>query len=76
MKVKTSVSLPKDLLLSIDALAGKKHQRSAIIESALRVYIASEKPKTLNKHDMQIINKNSDLINQQVSETLEFQAEW
>jgi metal-responsive CopG/Arc/MetJ family transcriptional regulator len=76
MKVKTVVTLPKDLMLSIDALTDKKHKRSAVIECALREYIAREKPKSLNKRDMEIINKNSELINQQVSETLEFQAEW
>ena len=76
MKVKTVVTLPKDLLLSVDELTGKKHQLSAVIESALREYIAREKPKTLNKHDMEIINKNFEVINQQVQETMEFQAEW
>ena len=76
MKVKTVVTLPKDLLLSVDALTDKKHKRSAVIESALREYVARENPKSLNRRDMRIINKNIEVINQQVAETLEFQAEW
>lgn len=76
MKVKTSVTLPKDLLLRVDAFTGKKHKRSAVIETALREYIARETPKTLNQRDLEIINANADLLNQQVAETLEFQAEW
>lgn len=76
MKVKTLITLPKDLLLSVDALTDKKHKRSAVIESALREYVARENPKSLNRRDMRIINKNIEVINQQVAETLEFQAEW
>jgi metal-responsive CopG/Arc/MetJ family transcriptional regulator len=76
MKVRTYVTLPKDLLVMIDALAGKKHKRSEIVESALRDYIDKEKSAKLNQRDIDIINKNADSINKQVEETLEFQAEW
>ena len=76
MRVRTSVTLPKDLLIKVDALAGKRHKRSAIVESALRDYVAKENGKKLNRRDIEIINKNADLINKQVEETLEFQAEW
>ncbi|MDQ3321866.1 MAG: ribbon-helix-helix protein, CopG family [Acidobacteriota bacterium] len=76
MKVRTSVTLPKELLLEIDALAGKKHRRSAIVETALRDYMAKETGEKLNRRDIEIINENADLINKQVEETLEFQAEW
>jgi len=73
---KISITLPQALISAVDALAGKKHKRSEIVESALRDYVAKENHKELNKHDIEIINKNADLINKQVEETLEFQAEW
>ncbi len=76
MRVRTSVTLPKELLIKVDALAGKKHKRSAIVESALRDYVTKENRNELNKRDIEIINKNADLINKQVKETLSFQAEW
>lgn len=76
MRVRTSVTLPKELLIKVDALAGKKHKRSEIVESALREYVAKENGRKLNRLDIEIINKNADLINKQVEETLEFQAEW
>jgi len=76
MRVRTSVTLPKELLIKVDALAGKKHKRSAIVESALRDYVAKENRNKLNKRDIEIINKNADLINKQVEETMTFQAEW
>jgi len=62
--------------MKVDALAGKKHKRSAIVETALRDYVAKENRKELNRRDIEIINQNADLINKQVEETLEFQAEW
>ncbi len=76
MRVRTSVTLPKDLLVKVEALAGKKHKRSAIVELALRDYVAKENGRKLNREDIKIINANADLINKQVEETLEFQAEW
>ncbi len=76
MRVRTSVTLPKDLLVEVDALAGKKHGRSAIVETALRDYVTKKNAKALNTRDIKIINKNADLINKQVEETLEFQAKW
>ena len=76
MKVKTSVTLPRELLVEVDALAGKKHKRSAIVETALRDYVAKETGKELNRRDIEIINKNAEMINKQVEETLQFQAEW
>ncbi|HEX8737429.1 MAG TPA: hypothetical protein VF721_19000 [Pyrinomonadaceae bacterium] len=76
MRVRTSVTLPKELLIKVDALAGKKHKRSKIVESALRDYVAKANRNELNLRDIEIINQNADLINKQVEETLEFQAEW
>jgi metal-responsive CopG/Arc/MetJ family transcriptional regulator len=75
MRVRTSVTLPKELLIKVDALAGK-NKRSEIVETALRDYVEKENRKKLNRRDIEIINKNADLINKQVKETLEFQAEW
>lgn len=75
MRVRTSVTLPKELLIKVDALAGK-NKRSEFVETALRDYVEKETGKKLNRRDIEIINKNADLINKQVKETLEFQAEW
>ena len=76
MRVRTSVTLPQELLLKVDSLAGKKQKRSVIVESALRSYLARAERRELNQGDIEIINQNAALINQQVTETLEYQAEW
>jgi metal-responsive CopG/Arc/MetJ family transcriptional regulator len=73
MRVRTSVTLPKELLIEIDALAGKKHKRSEIVESALRDYVAKESRKELNLRDIEIINANADKLNEEALDTLEYQ---
>ncbi len=76
MKVRTSITLPEELLVKVDELAGSKNRRSKIVESALVAYVEKKTPRKRNQRDIDIINKNADLINKQVEETLEFQAEW
>ena len=73
MKVKTVITLPKELLLSLDTFTGKKHKRSAIIELALRQYMATKKRDALNQTDMEIINANADKLNEEALDTLEYQ---
>jgi metal-responsive CopG/Arc/MetJ family transcriptional regulator len=70
---KISVTLPPDLLASVDKLV-KTHRRSKLIETALRDYIAKETPKVLNKRDIEIINANADIMNKNSLETLEIAA--
>jgi metal-responsive CopG/Arc/MetJ family transcriptional regulator len=70
---KISITLPPDLLASVDKLV-KTHRRSKLIETALRDYIAKETPKVLNKRDIEIINANADIMNKNSLETLEIAA--
>lgn len=72
MRVRTSVTLPEELLVEVDALAGKKNGRSAVVESALVAYVAKEKPKKLNRRDIRIINENAEKLNKEALETLEY----
>jgi metal-responsive CopG/Arc/MetJ family transcriptional regulator len=74
MKVRASVTISSELLLKLNELAGKR--RSEIIEKALQDYFIKNTKKKSRQSDVEIINKNADLINKQVAETLEFQAEW
>ena len=74
-RIETVVSLPKDLFEQADRMR-KDEQISDVIEMALRDFVMKESHTELNRRDIEIINANSDLINKQVEETLEFQAEW
>ena len=71
-----SVSLPNDLVARVDSLIGKTRSRSKFIEKVLRDVVEPKRRRKLNKREIDIINANSTLINSQVEETLEFQAEW
>ena len=73
MKVRTSVTISSDLLVQLNELAGKR--RSEIIETALLDYFKKNSHKKTFESDVDIINKNADLINKQALETLEYQAD-
>ncbi len=71
---KISVSLPPDLLASIDKLVGKSRKRSQVIEEALRDFVARENRKILPPpRDLEIINANADKLNEEALDTLEYQ---
>lgn len=45
MRVRTNLIIEEKILAKIDALAGEKHRRAAVIETALLEYIAREEAK-------------------------------
>jgi metal-responsive CopG/Arc/MetJ family transcriptional regulator len=49
MRTRTSLILEESLLARIDLIAGEKHRRAAVIETALREFIAREERKTRTK---------------------------
>lgn len=73
MRVRTSVTLPRDLLIQVDALVGKNRKRSAVVESALVEYVAKEKPRELYRRDIEIINANAEKLNKEAMDVLEYQ---
>ena len=46
MKVKTSITLSAELIRQIDALTGYYGTRSALIEQAVRVFLAAQTKRT------------------------------
>lgn len=47
MRVRTQLIIADDVMAKIDEIAGEKHRRAIVVETALREYIAREelKPK-------------------------------
>ncbi len=70
---KISISLPPDLLAKVDSLVGKGRKRSKLIEDALRDFVAKKQPRSLNKRDIKILNKNAEKLNEEAFDTLEYQ---
>lgn len=70
---KISVSLPQDLLASLDELVGKNRRRSKLIESALREYISREQIRQPNQREVDLLNANAEKLNEEALDVLEYQ---
>ena len=74
MKVKTSITLDKDLLKAVDALSSKYKNRSEFIEAALQSYVAQLTRREQNAKDLEIINHYADDLNREALDVLEYQV--
>jgi len=71
VRVKTSVTLPRELLKSIDR---EDPNRSAFIERATRAYLARLDKARRDAADVQIINRHADRLNREAQDVLEYQG--
>jgi metal-responsive CopG/Arc/MetJ family transcriptional regulator len=74
MKEKTSITLSKDILTSIDRIAGSKQSRSAFIESVLRQYLRKQARARVEARDLELINQAADELNEEIEDVLRYQA--
>jgi metal-responsive CopG/Arc/MetJ family transcriptional regulator len=75
MKVKTSITLSKELVAEIDHLARRYDlNRSEFIETAVDSYIAQLRRDAINARDVEIINREADRLNEEAADVLEYQA--
>jgi len=70
MRVKTSITLPKDLL---HRLARVDKNRSAILERAALAYLARLEKEARDRKDMEIIERNAESLNREALDTLAYQ---
>jgi metal-responsive CopG/Arc/MetJ family transcriptional regulator len=75
-KIRTSVTLPRELLSEVDDLLGERNKRSEFIEKALRAYVAELAERRRAARDVGIINANAGRVNREALETLEYQVDW
>ncbi len=57
MRVRTNIIISEDVLAKIDAIAGEKPKRAAIIEKALLEFIAREESKAPVNQKVEVIDK-------------------
>ena len=67
---------PADLLKAIDKLSGPSKNRSEFIETAVRAYIAQLVRRERNAHDLEILNKRADRLNEEALDVLAYQGNW
>jgi metal-responsive CopG/Arc/MetJ family transcriptional regulator len=70
MRVKTSITLPKDLIGRLDRV---DKNRSALLERAARAYLAQLERQVRDRKDLEIINRRADHLNREAMDTLEYQ---
>lgn len=70
MKVKTSITLPEDLLLSIDQT---DPNRSSFLEKAARQYLAALAKSRRNEKDAEILGERAESLNREALDVLEYQ---
>jgi len=75
MKVKTSVTLPKELIREIDALSSQYGTRSALIERAVRDFLATAAQRQREARDLEILNRRAEALNTEAADVLSYQVE-
>lgn len=70
MRVKTSVTLPEELLVRLDRV---DKSRSAVLEKAAVAYLALLDQQERDRRDIAIIDRNAKRLNREALETLEYQ---
>jgi metal-responsive CopG/Arc/MetJ family transcriptional regulator len=76
MKVKTSITLSEDVLLAVDNLSrAQAHSRSEVIEEAIQAYLRRRTRDEIEARDLDILNRESELLNAEALDALDYQVE-
>ncbi|MGH9509601.1 MAG: hypothetical protein ACRD2M_06680 [Terriglobales bacterium] len=70
MRLKTSITLPRELMERIDRY---DRNRSSFIEKAARAYLARLEKAKRDSADLRIIDRNADRLNREAKDVLEYQ---
>lgn len=70
MRVRISITLPKELLGRLDRV---DKNRSALLERAALAYLPRLERRVRERKDIEIIDRNAARLNRQVFDTLEYQ---
>jgi len=74
MKIKTSITLSEEIIREIDELSSQYGNRSALIEKAIRDFLASEAKRRRDLQDIEILNRRSDALNKEAEDVLSYQV--
>jgi metal-responsive CopG/Arc/MetJ family transcriptional regulator len=74
-KRKTSITLSADTAKTLDRLAGKGGNRSAVIERAIRTLWEMQQKAESEARDRQILESNIDRLNDEAEDVLTYQVD-
>jgi metal-responsive CopG/Arc/MetJ family transcriptional regulator len=73
MKVETTVALSEDIVEALESRTEDPKDRSAIVEAALRAYLASPR-RGEDADDLEIINSHSVELNEEAADVLTYRG--
>jgi metal-responsive CopG/Arc/MetJ family transcriptional regulator len=75
MKIKTSITLTKELLQEIDSrVESQQRSRSDFIEEAVRVFLAQSDRKALESREAALLRTHAVALNEEMANVLEYQV--
>ena len=74
MKIKTSITLPEDLITAIDKQTDTFKNRSDLIEVAIRDFLDRQARAQRDAKDLAILNARADRLNEEAADVLEYQV--
>ena len=75
MKVKTSITLSEELIRQMDARLSQYGTRSALIERAVRDFLATAAQRQREARDLEILNRRAEALNVEAADVLSYQIE-
>ena len=75
MKMKTSITLEKEVVAAVEEAAREGESRSQVIERLLRQSFAARKRDAVDQRDRNIINAHADELNEEAVDVLGYQLE-
>ncbi len=74
MKIKTSITLSREVLAELDRLVSAGTNRSRLIERAVREFIANTKREQRDAADRATLNAHHEKFSRVMEETLDYQS--
>lgn len=75
MKTKTSITLPEDILNTLQQVCVEAKNRSEAIELAIRFFIQKRRETLREERDLKILNSKFKSLNDEAEDVLDYQVE-
>jgi hypothetical protein len=73
-KIKTSLTLSREVIRGIDRVAGRHRSRSSLVDAVLSGYLARRERAEMNARDLELLNRHADELNAEAEDVLGFQT--
>jgi metal-responsive CopG/Arc/MetJ family transcriptional regulator len=74
MKIKTSVSLEREVARALDRIVEKGSSRSAAIELAVKEFLERRLRQSRDARELKVINRHAKRLNREAEDVLSYQA--